>query len=82
MSTNLDIPSLELIETKDCLASYRDSQELRSKVFYEVISFCKKYEAFEGELMCQRCEPLIEAGYFLSNLIDKIGFEVEYYKDE
>lgn len=78
MSTNLNTTSLELIETKDYLASYTNSQELKDKVFNEVISFCEKYEAFEGEVLCQMDEPMIEAGYFLSNLIDEIGFKVEY----
>jgi hypothetical protein len=78
MSIDLNISSWELIETEGCLASYKDSNEIRDKVFDEILSFCKRHETFCSESMTQCDNPMIEAGFFLGEVIDKIGFEVEY----
>ena len=70
------------IETKDVIATYQDTPEVRDAVFKRVLEYFKKFEAFHGESIHQMDDTIIYAPDVLSDIADDIlKFEV-CYKDE
>ena len=59
-------------ENKWANISYEDTDEIKQQVFDAVVEFCKKYDAFCGETICQCDTPSLEAPNLLANIVDDI----------
>lgn len=59
--------------------TYNDDEATKQAVFDRVIAYFKKHDAWDGESICQRDGPLIDAPYVLADIADNIiKFDVEY----
>ena len=57
---------------------YKESAELKDKIFNKIIEWCKKEDMFDGEVLCQNDNGLIESPYLVAEIIDMIEFVVDY----
>ncbi len=66
-------------EFDDFTVKYDDSHETKYKVFDRLIEFFVKHKLFNGESICQRDVPQIEAPMLLSEIADDIiKFDVDW----
>ncbi len=56
----------------DYTVSYKDTPEIRDKVFEEVLKYFREFEAFSGECIFQMDDPQIEAPQYFANIAEKI----------
>lgn len=60
------------IKTKDCTATYKDDDATKQAVFDRVLEYFKKHEAFWGESIHQRDDPIMDAPSVMSDIADDI----------
>ena len=59
--------------------TYNDDDATKQAVFDRVIAYFKKHDAWDGESVFQRDDPLIDASNVLADIADNIiKFDVEY----
>lgn len=67
------------VETKEMVARFEDSVDLRNAVFEKVVAFFQKHETFHGEVIMQSDAPQLDAAPFLASMADELfRFKVEY----
>ena len=60
------------IETKDFIAEYNETEELKTAVFEKVLDYFKEHEAFCGESILQMDNPVIEAPHVMADIADNV----------
>ena len=68
-----------LLESEERIVLVDNSDEVKQKVFDELMKYFMKHDAFSGEVICQSDNCIIEATDVLANIADNIiKFKVNY----
>lgn len=60
------------INEYDRMIDYEETDEIKQKVFDEVIRYFEKHGAYSGEVICQSDNCIIDAPSVLARIADKI----------